>query len=60
MSSSAPKQPVARATTADDAPSVQMLVAEATGGDPAAAHAQQTNMAEQTAKQFDALEPPAK
>ena len=40
MSSSAPKQPVARPTTADDAPPVQMLAAEAAGGDPAAAHAQ--------------------
>ena len=34
MSSSAPKQPVARSTTADDAPPVQMPDAEATGGRP--------------------------
>ena len=60
MSSSAPKQPVARPTTADDAPPVQMPAAEAAGGDPAAAHAQQTNLVEQTAKQSDASEPPAK
>ena len=58
MSSSAPKQPVARPTTADDAPPVQMPAAEAAGGDPAAAHAQQTNLVEQTAKQSDASEPP--
>ena len=30
------------------------------GGDPAAAHGQQTNLVEQTAKQSDASEPPAK
>ena len=60
MSSSTPKQPVARPTTVDDAPPVQMPAAEAAGGDPAAAHAQQTNLVEQTAKQSDASKPPAK
>ena len=50
MSSSAPEQPVARPTTADDAPLVQMPAAKAAGGDLAAAHAQQTNLVEQTAK----------
>ena len=59
MSSSAPKQPVAR-PTAEDAPPVQMPAAEAAGGDPSAAHAQQTNLVERTAKQSDASEPPAK
>ena len=39
MSSSAPKHPVERPTTAEDAPPVQMPTAEAAGGDPAAAHA---------------------
>ena len=58
MSSSAPKQPVARPTTAKDAPPVQMPAAEAARGDPAAAHAQQTNLVEQIAKQSDATEPP--
>ena len=37
MSSSTLEQPVARPTTADDAPSVQMPAAEAAGGDPATA-----------------------
>lgn len=37
-----------------------MPVTEAAGGDTAAAHAQQTNLVEQTAKQSDALEPRAK
>ena len=60
MLSSAPKQLVARPTTAEDAPPIQMPAAEAAGGDPAAAHSQQTNLVEQTAKQFDASEPPAK
>ena len=60
MSSSAPKQPLARPTTAEDAPPIQMPTAEAAGGDPAAAHAQQTNLVEQTAKLSDASEPPAK
>ena len=60
MSSSGPKQPVARPTTADDTPPVQMSAVEAAGGDPAAAHAQQTNLVEQTAKQSDASESPAK
>ena len=46
MSSSAPKQPAARPTTADDAPPVQMPATEAAGGDPAAEHAQQTNLVE--------------
>ena len=46
MSSSAPKQPVARPTTADGAPPVQLPAVEAAGGDPAAAHAQQTNLVE--------------
>ena len=55
MSSFAPKQPVARPTTTDDAPPVLMPAAEAAGGDPSAAHAQQTNLVEQTAKQSDAL-----
>ena len=40
MSSSAPKQLVARSTTTDDAPPVQMSAAEAAAGDPAAARAQ--------------------
>ena len=60
MSSSTPKQAVARPTTADDAPPVQLPAAEAAGRDPAAAHAQQTNLVERTAKQSDALELPAK
>ena len=60
MSSSTPKQPVARPTTANDAPPVQMPAAEAAGGGPAAAHAQQTNLVEQTTKQSDASELPAK
>ena len=60
MSSSTPKQPVARPTTADDAPLVQMPAAEAAAGDPSATHAQQTNLVEQTSKQSDASEPPAK
>jgi hypothetical protein len=51
MSSFAPEQPVARPTTAEDAPPVQMPAAEAAGGDPVAAHAQQTNLVERTAKQ---------
>ena len=38
MSSSAPKQPVARPTTTEDAPPVHMPAAEAAGGDPAVAH----------------------
>ena len=59
MSSSAPKQPVARPTTAEDAPLVQMSVAKTAAGDPTAAHAQQTNLVERTAKQSDASEPPA-
>ncbi len=46
MSSSAPKQVVARPTTTEDAPPVQMPAAEAAGGDPTAAHAQQTNLVE--------------
>ena len=50
MSSSAPKKPVARPTTTEEAPPVQMSATEAVGGDPAAAHAQQTNLVEQTAK----------
>ena len=60
MSSSAPKLTVARPTTAEDAPPLQMPTAEATGGDPAAAHAQQTNLAEWTTKQSGASEPPIK
>ena len=60
MSSSTPKQPMARPTTAEDAPPVQMLAAKTAGEDPAAADAQQTNLVEQTAKQPDASEPPAK
>ena len=60
MSSFAPKQPVARPTTTDDAPPVLMPAAEAARGDPATAHAQQTNLVEQTTKQSDASEPPAK
>ena len=60
ISSSAPKQSMARPTTAEDAPPVQMPGAEAAVGDPATAHAQQTNLVEQTAKQSDASEPPAK
>ena len=51
---------MARPTTAEDAPPVQMSAAEAAGGDPAVAHAQQTNLVERTAKQSDALELPAK
>ena len=60
MSSSAPKKPVERPTTTDDAPPIQLPTAEAAGADPAAAHAQLTNLVEQTAKQSDASEPPAK
>ena len=60
MSSSAPKQPVARPTNADDAPPVQMSAAEAAGGDSATAHAQQTNLVEPTAMQSNASELPAK
>ena len=37
-----------------------MPAAKAVRGDPAAAHAQQTNLVERTAKQCDASEPPAK
>ena len=39
MSSSALEQPVARPTTIEDAPPVQMLATEAAGGDTAALHA---------------------
>ena len=60
MSSLTPEQPVARPTTVEDAPPVHMPAAEAARGDPAAAHAQQTNLVERTAKQSDASEPPAK
>jgi hypothetical protein len=60
MSSSSPEQPVARPTNAEDGPPVQMPATVAVGGDPAAAHAQQTNLVEWTAKQSDASEPPAK
>ena len=60
MSSSAPEQPVARPTTAGDAPPVQMPVAGAAGGDLTTAHARQTNLVERIAKQSDASEPPAK
>ena len=60
MSSSAPEQPVARPTIVEEAPTAQMPANETAGGDPAAAHAQQTNQVEQTAKQSDASEPPAK
>jgi hypothetical protein len=59
MSSSAPEQPVARPTTAEDAPPVQMPATEAAGGDTAAPHAQQTNPVGRTAKQSEGPEPPA-
>ena len=59
MSSSAPEQPVARPTTAEDAPPVHMPATEVAGGDTAAPHAQQTNPVERTAKQSKGLEPPA-
>ncbi|XP_037462431.1 proline-rich receptor-like protein kinase PERK9 [Triticum dicoccoides] len=51
---------MARPRTAEDAPPVQMSAAEASGGDPATALAQQTNLVERTAKRSDASKPPAK